>query len=285
VHAYAQQQAAQVSGIPEIVAQYRAVNAAIGREDGRGGWIPGTLGVAETIHGLVVPDLDRRIMTLQEQLDPERARAARLPVIDELTRDDYRRAVSDLEQQRRERIYTFEAGQKQAQRLSNQYERVYQHYRAQATAGYQQAVGEREHAATIDRTTVEVKTLWDGEFNRVLTEFKVDPANKPLVDRIWNQVKLHGLVARNEDVAPEVLNSWMKTVVGGELGWVDKSHRLQAGEYGKNKLQAAGAAVAAPRAGGLGSTATAPQTVSWQGDKNMTNRERLRASFGTRRTA
>jgi hypothetical protein len=211
VHAYAQQQAAQVSGIPEIVAQYRAVNAAIGREDGRGGWIPGTLGVAETIHGLVVPDLDRRIMTLQEQLDPERARAARLPVIDELTRDDYRRAVSDLEQQRRERIYTFEAGQKQAQRLSNQYERVYQHYR--------------------------------------------------------------------------VLNSWMKTVVGGELGWVDKSHRLQAGEYGKNKLQAAGAAVAAPRAGGLGSTATAPQTVSWQGDKNMTNRERLRASFGTRRTA
>lgn len=275
-----------MDGIPQVIAEYQDTVKAVGKQDAFGGWIPGTLGVAPNRGGYSVPELDGRIETLRVQLDPERARAARLPVIDELSRDDYRRALDDLQQERRNRIDAFRDGRERAAYLADRYQRVYDAAKNQALQSYQEAVAQREYDAQLDSLANDIRSRWQSEFNGVLAEIKVDTSNKDLTDRLWSQVQLQGRLASNEEVAPDRLRAWLKNVVSGELGWVDNYHRLRSGEYGKGKVQAAGAAVAAPRAAtgtpGAPPPAAPAASTTWDG---MDNRMRLRAAFGQRRRA
>lgn len=283
IHVYAQQQAQFVPEIPEVVAEYRTALAEIGREDNRGNWVPGTLGVVLSRGGYAVPELDSTIRTLQIQLDPEKAKAHRLPPIDELSRADYQQSLKDLQLERRDRIDTFRNQRERAGYLADRYQRVYDHFRGQATQGYQQEIDRREYNTALDTLAVSIRSTWESEFGRVLTEMKVDPADKDLSQRLWDQVEVRGRLASNEEVAPERLNSWLKSVVTGELGWVDKYHRLQSRVYGNGKLQDAGAAIAAPGAPGAPAPA-APSTVSYEEQRDA-NKLRLRGSWGQRRRA
>lgn len=277
VHTYAVARTQQVNGIQQVVAQYNQLKANVGSDDGFGGWTPGSLGVIPTFGGYAVPELDRRIETLREQLDPDKAKALGLPPIDELYRDSARAALVELEHSRRSRIDTFRDQRERADFLANRYQQVYDHFKAEATRGYTEQRERQEHEAAVDSLAVEIRGRWESEFRSVLTELQVDPKNEPLVNRLWEQVKTHGRLASNEDVEPTVLHGWLKTVVSNELGWVDNYHRMRSGEYGKGKIQDAGVAVAAPRAAAP-APSPAASTKSYE-EQQQENRARLRQSF------
>lgn len=262
-------------GIARLRQEHDWIAKSIGQQTPDGAWIPGELGVVPGLGYYHVPELDRRISTIQELVDPERARVAGLPPIDELVRDEYKAVLSNLKAERSARIEQFKEGRERAQALVGYYRSVFDQNRSQLAQSHQAVVEQMQHDQQIADLAAGIEKRWYAELNSTLREAKVEPELVPHISGLIRQATLAADWSEIKDNLP----AWMRSQVAGIRGLIDQHHRLRSREYGQGKLQAAGAATSAPQVSSPSPAPPSSQGLSLEQASEI-NRQRLRSLRG-----
>lgn len=260
-----------------IQAQYHEAGKLVGDPE-RG--IPGTLGVTLGPSGYRVPDLDRRILSLEEMLDPAKAAQAGWPILDELQAEDLRAARQRLLAERRDKIDTYRATQEQREFLSRTYQARFDVARQVIQEDIDAQAEVATHHETVQAMAVEMARSWPLEFQAAVRTAKV---NEQLLPKLWEKIKSRGLLASPEET--QDLPNWMAAAVTAELADWDTVHRLRSGEYARAK-EADAAIANGTAAPGTAVPAAPPRVMSYDEQREKTKALLAqRAALHQRRTA